>query len=453
MATVLERIAARAGTATDGEGRRAAERAIADTLGCMVAGCGDPAARAVRQGLGADRIPGPSALAGGGRSDPAIAAMVNGTAAHALDFDDNFAPGMSHASAVLVPAILALGQQRTVSGRALVDAYLAGLEAQALVGRGVRPEHYAAGWHATSTVGAIGTAAGCARIAGLDPERTVAAMSLAVSMAAGMKGQFGTPAKPFHAGMAARNAVQAALLAEAGLSGRADILERGQGFGELMGGGMPARWDDLPDATVPHAIRTDGLMAKIHPCCGSTHNAIDMMLALRRAHGFTAADVARVVVTVGRANFRNLAYPEPRDGMEARFSMQYCVALALVQEVLSLKDFTAEAVMRPHLRALFPRIEMRVMPIERERACLRPAHTLAVRLTDGRAFEAEMAFAHGTLRDPLTEAERIAKLRDCFDSVGRSLGDGQLEALLTVDTLPTLDPLAAVVAAESPTPP
>lgn len=448
MKTVLYNIVARAtgGATVTEDNRRAAEHAIADTLACMVAGQNDISTRAVRRGLGADGIDGPSALVAGGCTDPSLAAIVNGTAAHALDFDDNFAPGMSHASAVLVPAIFALGQQRSVSGKALVDAYLVGLEAQALVGLGVRPEHYAAGWHGTSTVGAIGATAGCAHIIGLDHEGMVHAMSLAVSSAAGMKGQFGTPAKPFHAGMAARNAVQAALLAEAGLFGRDDILECGQGFGELMGGGAPARWD-FPDNSVPHVIRTHGLMPKIHPCCGSTHNAVDMVMALRHEHGFAPDEVDRIVLTVGRANYRNLAYPEPKNAMEARFSMQYCVALALFQDILSLKDFTSEAVMRPHLRALFKRIRMEIMPLEQEKASLRPAHHALVRLKDGREFNMDTAYARGTLREPLSEDARIAKLRDCFESVGRSLSDEMLDIFLDIDGLVTLAPLAALVTA------
>ena len=439
---LLNRIARRAagGVAVTAADRRAAVRAIADTLACMVAGQGDIATQAVRRALaGPD---GAADLVGGGRAPAPLAALVNGTAAHALDFDDNFMPGMSHASAVLVPALLALGQG--VSGADLVTAYLVGLEAQALVGQGVAPEHYVAGWHGTSTIGTVGTAAGCAHLLGLDHAGIAQAMSLAVSMASGMKGQFGTPAKPFHAGMAARNAVEAAFLARAGLTGREDILERSQGFGELMGGGEAAHWD-IPGPDTPHVIATAGLLPKIHPCCGSTHNAVDMVLALRRQHGFAARDVAEVVLTVGRANYLNLAYPQPVTAMEARFSMQYCVALALVQDLLSLSDFTPEAVARPHLRALLARISMQVMPLAKEKAEARPPHRALIRLRDGRELRASLAHARGSLQDPLDEATRIAKLRDCFAYAGRRLDDAGLAALEGIDALPDLAPLVALI--------
>ncbi len=442
--TLLNQIARRAagGVSVSAADRRAAEQAIADTLACMVAGQGDIATAAVRRALAGPQ--GAADLVGGGRAPVPVAALINGTAAHALDFDDNFLPGMSHASAVLVPALLALGQAAGASGADLVAAYLAGLEAQALVGQGVAPEHYVAGWHGTSTIGTIGTAAGCAHLLGLDHAGIAQAMSLAVSMASGMKGQFGTPAKPFHAGMAARNAVDAALLAQAGLTGREDILERSQGLGELMSGGEPAHWT-LPGPDAPHVIATAGLLPKIHPCCGSTHNAVDMVLALRRQHGFTAQDVAEVVLTVGRANYLNLAYPQPVTPMEARFSMQYCVALALVQDLLSLSDFTPEAVARPHIRALFPRIAMEVMPLAEEKAEARPPHRALIRLRDGRELRAALAHARGSLADPLDEATRIAKLRDCFAYAGRRLDDSGLATLEGIDALPGLAPLAALI--------
>ncbi|MFD1881551.1 MmgE/PrpD family protein [Paracoccus pacificus] len=447
--TILNEIAARAagGVVVTAADRLAAEHAIADTLACLVAGQADIATQAVRKASITAESRGPATLVGGGDASAPLAALVNGTSAHALDFDDNFTPGMSHASAVLVPALLALGQATGASGADLVTAYLTGLEAQALVGFGVEPEHYVAGWHGTSTVGTIGTAAGCAAILGLDQDGIARAMSLAVSMASGMKGQFGTPAKPFHAGMAARNAVEAAQLAAAGLYGRADILERAQGFGELMGGGAPADWD-IPGADVPHVIQTWGLVPKIHPCCGSTHNSVDMVLALRKEHGFSADQVETVTLTVARANYRNLAYPTPQTPMEARFSMQYCVALALLQDLLSLGDFTPEAVARPHVRALFSRISMKVMPLEVEQAHDRPPHHAEIRLGDGRVLSADLANARGSLADPLDEATRLAKLRDCFTYAGLPFDTQVRTVLETIGDQPNLRAIAALISAQ-----
>jgi 2-methylcitrate dehydratase PrpD len=189
MTSALEAIAAwsHSARAFSPLARRRAVEAITDTIGCMVAGVDDVSTRAVRRAMaGQISAAGESPVIGGGRASAAVAALVNGTAAHALDYDDNFYPAISHASAVLVPALLAAAVPLKTSGRALVDAYLVGLEAQAAVGLGVNPSHYTVGWHSTSTCGAIGTAAGVARLIGLDAAAIARAMSIAVSTASGI---------------------------------------------------------------------------------------------------------------------------------------------------------------------------------------------------------------------------------------------------------------------------
>ncbi|MEI4473920.1 MmgE/PrpD family protein [Frigidibacter sp. MR17.24] len=440
--TVLAQIAARVSGAcpVTPDDRRAAIDAIIDTLACMVAGRDDGATQAVL----AARTPSPGVCdaATGQRTTVAEAALINGVAAHALDFDDNFGPGMSHASAVMVPALIAVGQQAGATGRALVDAYLAGLEAQALAGQGVRPHHYTAGWHGTSTVAPIGSAAGAALIAGLDPEGIAQAMSLATSTACGPKGQFGTSAKPFHAGVAARNAAEAALFAGAGLRGRADILERPQGFGDLFGAGVPAAWDIDPAA--PHVIGVEGLSPKLHPCCGSTHNGIDMVHDLRHAHGFGPEDVESITIAVALANYRNLAYGDPQDEMEARFSMQYCIARAMYQDVLSLQDFTPEAVTDPVIRAFLPKVEMVLLSEEEQQAALKAPHRATIVLKDGRRFEAMRDFARGTIRDPLHAAQKRAKFVDCLG--GGDAAGAIYDRLCAMDELPDLSLIGAVIA-------
>lgn len=414
MPSAIERIADWSGSrpAFSPLARLRAHHAIADTVGCMLAGIGDQATQAVREAFASGIGPeGAAAVAGGGRATEAIAALVNGTAAHALDYDDNFRPGITHASAVLVPALLAVAQGRAASGLSFVDAYLIGLEAQAAVGRGINPAHYTIGWHATSTVGAIGTAAGTAWLMGLDAAGIARAMSVAASMAAGPKGQFGTPAKPLHAGLAARNAVDAAALAEAGMTGRLDILECPMGIAELFGDDSVAGWERMVLAS-PHVIESDGLTPKRHPCCGSTHNTVDAILDLKAEHRFGAGDVEAVDTLVGIANVRNLAYPDPQDEMQARFSMHYCVALALLQDRLSLADFTPEAVGRPEIRRLLPLTTMRAYDKSEEAAGRQP-HRVTIRLKDGRLLKAERLEARGSIAVPFDDADRQAKFADC----------------------------------------
>jgi 2-methylcitrate dehydratase PrpD len=398
--------------------RELARMAIADTLACLYAGQSDFSSLAVRRAFAEYLTPTAQArVIGGGKAPAAIAALLNATAAHAIDYDDNFQPGMSHASAVLVPALLAVADEINASGSQLIDAYLIGLQAQAFVGAGVGPSHYTAGWHGTSTVGCIGTSAGVARLMGFDQAGMARTLSNAVSFASGTKGQFGTPIKPLHAGWAARNAVDAAHFAEQGMRGRIDILEAPQGFLEMFGGESAKGWDIATIlSTQKHVIETTGVMPKKHPCCGSTHMIIDALNDLREQYDFRDSEVLSVETLVGIANQRNLAYELPQDEMQARFSMQYCVDTLLRNGTLGVKDFTAERVARLTEPSRLARISMRAYSVEQEKDTPpgeRLPHCVSVRLKEGRVLEGQRTLAKGSLIEPFTYADRLQKFVDC----------------------------------------
>ena len=429
---------------TSAKARLLARDAIIDTLACMVAGRDDTSTKTVFEAFALSGSAGEALLVMGAKSSPTLAALVNGTAAHALDYDDNFLPGMSHASAVIVPALLAVADFDKISGAQLIDAYLAGLQAQALVGNGVGQAHYTAGWHGTSTIGSIGTAAAVAHVLGLDEEAIARAITIAVSYASGTKGQFGTLIKPFHAGMAARNAVEAALLAKAGMQARRDILEGGQGFHSLFAGDQRRGWKtETIIADAEHIIETAGVMPKRHPCCGSTHLIVDGLLDLVREHHFTAEDVESVEALVGIANYRNLAYPQPVDEMQARFSMQYCVARALRQGSLGLADFTPQAVQEHADDALLSRVTMLSYSADEERIAQdKLPHRVTVKLHSGQVLTASRHFAVGTLQQPFSDTDRFQKFMDCC---GEMNDDAAIYAqLLKLDEAPDLKLLKAL---------
>jgi len=412
-----------------------AEHAFSDTVGCIIAGRNDAATVAAAKAF-EPRPGGNCTVVTGGQTAPAVAALINGVAAHALDFDDNFHGATTHASAVLVPALLATAQAFGRTGHELLEAYIIGLEAQTWVSSGVNPSHYTAGWHATSTVGCIGSAAGVARLMGLDRDRIAQAMSVAVSMSSGVKGQFGTSVKPLHAGLAARNAVEAAQLSAAGMTGRLDVLESRQGFLALYGGDYPTGWSQ--DRLRPNelAIERFGLAVKRHPCCGAAHRAIDSILDLKRDNGFRAQDVASINVTVAEAHARNLAYARPEDEMQARFSMQYTLALALSQESLSLSDFTKPAVLRADVRALLPLTELSVHDQTMERAATgRLPHHISVELKDGRRLDDVRQTARGELSLPFGPDERKTKFLDCARFSG--LPDTEARELFVLSSQPS----------------
>lgn len=403
--TVIESIAAWCAREPhfSADAHRLAREAISDTLACLYAGRDDFSTLAVKQAWASFKEP-----------PAAVVALINATAAHAIDYDDNFGPGMSHASAVLVPALLAVALEENASGEALVIAYLIGLQAQAFVGEMVSSSHYTAGWHGTSTIGCIGTAAGVAWLKGLDQAGIARTLSIAVSLAGGVKGQFGTPLKPFHAGMAARNAVEAASLAATGMSGRLDILEGEMGFYELFSGS--GRWQDKVGRwlTDPHhIIETTGVMPKKYPCCGSTHRVLDAIADLQDRHNFAVEDVESANCKVGISNFRNLAYTAPEDEMQARFSMNYCVARMLEVGTLSVADFIPEQVKIQARHPLMSRITMQSWLPEQEAQADNLPHLVTLTFKDGRVLHHQRLSARGSLEEPFSEEDRQQKFADC----------------------------------------
>ena len=412
--------------------REATKHAVLDVVGCMIAGAGDEGVAKLRNavsdwGMGEAVVVGQLAKL----SSP-FAAVANGMSAHALDFDDTFLEPITHASASLVPALFALGDEINATGNAILDAYIVGLELHGALGLALCRSHYEQGWHATSTIGVIGTAGACARLLGLDTKRFAHAMNLAFSSSAGTKVQFGSMAKPLHAGLAAKNAIEAAKMAKAGVEGRSDALEGPMGMMEVYGGPTPPGWDvAFGKLGKPLAIERQGLTVKRFPCCAATHRAVDCALELRAEYGFTAGDVVSVKTLVRPGHMRNLRYNAPKDEFEARFSMQYCIAVALETGTISLSDFTPAAVERPQIRALFERIDMQSHDLEKESDSESdPVPSIvSIKLQDGRSLETRQDIPKGDAANPLNENERHAKFMDCCNGF---LSDNDLGALKSV---------------------
>lgn len=403
---------------------------IRDLIGCMIAGTLEPPSqKAIRVALAWGR--GSSSIAGIDHTVSAPAsAFANGTAAHVLDFDDSFAPLTGHPSAPIVPALLALGEELGSSGAAILDAYVVGIEVLATIARVANPSHYAMGWHSTATIGRIGSAAACARLLGLDAAQTTAAISIAMSSSAGTRLQLGSPMKSVHAGFAARDAVIAARLAAEGMTGGSEVLagERGfQGLYTMSHAGEEAF--TVPGEGEPLAIVSPGITFKPYPTCGSTHRSLDALLFLKTEHRFSGDDVDSAVLSIPALNVKNLIYDRPASGLEAKFSMPYCAALALEQGSLRLGDFDDAAIERPRIQALMPRIVMETTPgsehTEKDYLDL-PAHT-TVRLKDGSTLSDERYVRRGSLSSPMSDQEHAGKFRDC---AGRVFGHSETERLL-----------------------
>jgi 2-methylcitrate dehydratase PrpD len=404
-----------------------AHREFIDVVAVMIPGAIEPVTRHVFEtvkGWGT----GPCTAVGHSPSLAAPwAALVNGTAGHALDFDDNFDPPKAHATTVLAPAILALAEQEGSSGADCLDAYIVGLQILGRVGQGVNPTHRNRGWHATATVGAIGAAAACARLLRLDEARAAHAVSISTSMAAGFMSQFGTMTKPLHAGLAAKSGILAASLARTGVEAGMEVLDSKTGMNRLMVG---PDYEQLRDAITnpehgqvlrfetehvgePLLITEHGFRVKRFANCGSAHRAMDGVLAIREEQGFEAKDVAEVHIRAPSVHLNNLMYHDPKTALQSKFSMEYALALALLTGDARLSDFTDKAVNRPETRALYS--ILRLEPVEKLEGEF-PTE-VKVTLTDGRSFEKVIAMPLGSGPAPFSTAQYWTKFEGCVDGV------------------------------------
>ena len=282
------------------------------------------------------------------------AALLNGMASHAIDYDDvNFAL-MGHPSVPVLPALLAQAEILNASGLALMEAFLAGYEAECRVGLLVAPGHYATGFHATATVGTIGAAVACAKLLGADVPTMRHAIGIAVTQAAGLKSMFGTACKPLHAGMAARSGLLAARLALRGFDSRQDALECDQGFAATH---SPNFDPDSALATPAGGYHLLANLFKYHASCYETHATIECGRHLRSTHGLTPADIASVTVTVNPYCDRICNIPQPATGLEGKFSLRLTAAMALANiETADPAMFSDAIVNGPELIALRDRI-------------------------------------------------------------------------------------------------
>ncbi len=346
------------------EALRRSRCAVLDTIGCMLVGIDEPVAQTVLQAV-SPWGSGNAAVVGSESTLPGPwAALVNGSSAKAFDFDDWDDGGITHTTATLLPAILAALDDRSVTGFDLFDAHIVGVEVIARIGETINPSHYAKGWHATSTIGAIGAAAACSRALRLDAAETACALSLATSMAGGTTVQFGTMAKPMHAGFAAKAGLLAAALAAHGATAHADTLDGPVGFASMMSDATPADFEPaLAKLGRPWAILEYGLHVKLYPSCGGTHRVVAAALELRDALAMEADDIDTVEINIPDYLCDLLPYRVPANVTEALFSYPYCVAAALVRGRLGIDEFRPEAIRNSEVLALANKvaIETRVV--------------------------------------------------------------------------------------------
>ncbi|TCR62548.1 MmgE/PrpD family protein [Bosea sp. BK604] len=429
------------------EARRRAVDAITDCVGCQLAGSAEPAAEIMLKTMASASEPSaalPSALVGrNAYAGIAEAALYGGTAAHALDYDDTNHPAYAHPSAVIVPAALAVAPLSQASGRDLVSAYIVGLDMFGKLGRAFNTAHYKRGWHATKSFGCLAAALAAGSILRLDTATMETALAIAASSAGGLRGNFGTMTKPLHAGQAAEAGVRAALLARAGFTAARGVLEHRFGYAAVFG---------TPGADIAHLARPGepleilseyGLALKPYPACGATHPAIE---AATQIHAEMAGrEIAEIRVGASALSFDPLIYTDPKTALEAKFSMNFCVAAGLLYGEVLLSTFGSNALTDSRLRALLSR--MTVVVDDRVADSPEFAAAVAVSFSDGSSVEKLVPLAKGKPSRWFSEAELEAKFDDCAKVMNDPTLSGKLyRKLRSLDGPVSLTEIAAATA-------
>lgn len=388
---VVERAVALARAPLAADVRELARQCVLDWVGVALVGAREPLSKLLLAQALEDSGDAPGTAASGVASivgssrqlSVRQAALLNGAAGHAIDYDDANIAAQGHVTAAVLPAALAVAEAQHAGGDALLRAFAAGYEAAGMVGIYLGRAHYDRGFHGTSTVGSFGAACAAALLMQLDERTTAVALGIAGTQAGGLKAQFGTMCKPFHAGKASENGVVGAQLARRGFTGRTDLLEAPQGFAAAM---SPTTDAAAALGAAPGGSHLYGNLFKYHAACYGTHAALEAVLKLCREHGLGASDVRSVTLDVEAGADRMCNITEPVTGLQAKFSLRFNAALAIAGEDTASPDTYSDTnAARADLCALRDRVSVRLMP-ENWPLMLSGAR---IETHDGRSFETQ----------------------------------------------------------------
>ncbi len=400
-----------------------AKRSFLDGLGLALAGSVSEGGHLLRDYLLAvapSRAGGCTVIGTALRLPPRFAALANGYAIHADDYDDTqlaAAPGrvyglLTHPTAPALPAALALSERAKAGGADVLMAYLLGVETESKIAEAIDPRHYDDGFHTTGTVGTFGAAAAAARMLGLNAEAAARTLGIAASHAGGLRENFGTMMKPFHAGRAAESGVVAAELAQRGFSAADTILEANRGFFRAAGGGH--------DATAirgrlgaPWTFATPGVSIKPHPSGSLTHPGMGLMLDLVQRYDLKPEQVVRIRVGTNRHMPTTLLHHQPHNELQAKFSMEFCLAILLLERRAGLAEFTDAVVNRPDAQRMLAKVEFSVHPAAEAAGYDKMTTFIDIDLADGRSVGGRADFGKGSPAHPMTDEEVAAKFHEC----------------------------------------
>ena len=415
--------------------------ALVDTIGVALAGSTERAAGLVRDMAQAESAaPAVSVIGASLKTSPQLAAVCNGVAAHALDFDFTYQQGQLMAP--VIPALLPLAEKTGASGAELMAAFMVGFEVCSRLSR-ANPTHNGQGlWHGTSTIGAISTAVACARQMKLPAERYPDVIGIAVSMASGVNANYGTMTKPLHAGHAARNGMTAAMLGGNGFTANHAALEGRGGFFATFSRGIPWSAEPFNDLGTRSDLAENGIRPKRYPCGGVIHTGIDAALAIRDELGGRADDIVAIHAGISKYAASRAGSQYPKDMEAAKFNLQYVVACSLVHGAPKLASFEPEAIGDARVKTLAGRVQVSLDPAFDSAQGDYPTR-VAVTLKDGRTIEKLVVYASGTAKNPMSPAQMREKFFDCAAHAKVDQASaGKIAAIVDkLDEQPTLNEL------------
>lgn len=431
-------------------------KSILDGFGLAVSGSVAKSGELVRQHLADLELgEGVATVIGGGRRvAPRFAAFANGVGIHADDYDDTQLAVakdrvyglLTHPTAPALPAAFAVSELVKARGLDFMLAYHLGVEVECKIAEAINPRHYQTGFHATATCGTFAAAAAASRLLGFDVDKTLRALSIAGSQSAGLRENFGTMTKPFHAGRSSESGVAAAQFASYGWTATPKILEAPRGFFSAAGGGYDIN-AIMGKLGSPWTFADPGVSIKPHPSGSLTHPGMTEMLRLIREHGIRAQEVRHVRVGTNSNMPNALIHHRPKDELQAKFSMEFCMAILLLEGRAGLAEFTDEVVMREDVRAMIEKVDF-VVDDEAEAAGYHLMTTIIdIDMKDGRKFSGRADFGKGSPAFPMSYDEVAGKFRENVTLAGMSAekADEIVELVRHVEDLPSLDRLSRLL--------
>ena len=434
------------------------KRSILDGIGLALAGNAAESGRIVRTYLKTLGVPTDTGctIIGTNLKVPArFAAFANGIAMHADDYDDTQLAVakdrvyglLTHPTAPVLPPALALGELGNRSGLDVLTAYQIAVEVETKISEAINPRHYDHGFHSTATIGAIAAAAAAAKLLRLNTEQTQRALGIGASQSAGLRENFGTMTKPFHPGRSAESGVVAAEFAKLGWTATPIVLEAGRGFFQAAGGGYDAAAikDRLGN---PWTFTFPGVSIKPHPSGSLTHPGMGLMLDLIRKHDIRPGEVVKVKVGTSRHMPNALIHHRPKNELQAKFSMEFCMAILLLERKAGLAEFTDEVVNRPDVRRMIEKVEFSVHP-EAEAAGYEKMTTLIdIELADGRRIGGRADFGKGSPANPMSDEELAGKFRECavWGKLPKASADQVVDMVFNLEKLKSVRELTRLLA-------